>query len=158
MITAQLCTHHRYENIVPGLDKAFAWLHEVLDNPPADGRIEIDGDRVFAIVSSYTTAPRVEKILEGHHKYLDVQYLASGGPEAIYYAAAETAAVAEDYNPARDFVKFQPDAADSLVVLRRGDFAIFFPEDAHMPGAAFVEPAAVKKIVVKVRLPQVMAL
>ncbi|MFH1068133.1 MAG: YhcH/YjgK/YiaL family protein [Candidatus Glassbacteria bacterium] len=158
MISAQLSTHHRYDNLVPGLDKAFEYLHQVRDNPPADGRYEIDGDRVIAIVASYTTAPRVEKILEGHLNYLDVQFLASGGPEAIYYAAAETAPVAEPYDPARDFVKFNPDAADSLVVLRRGDFAIFFPEDAHMPGAAFQEPAGVKKIVVKVRLPKVTAL
>jgi len=38
------------------------------------------------------------------------------------------------------------------VVLKEGDFAIFLPEDAHMPGAAFKEPAKVKKIVVKVQL------
>ena len=154
MITAQLSTHYRYEEIVPGLKEAFAWLHSVKDKPPAPGRVEIDGDKIFAIVAAYTTAPRVEKILEGHYNYLDIQYLASGGPEAIYYTPSETAQILEDYDPDRDFILYEPDAADSMLVLRKGDFAIFFPEDAHMPGAAFNEPAAVTKIVVKVRLPQ----
>lgn len=153
MITAQLSTHHRYEGLVPGLAEAFAWLHSVKDNPPEPGRYEIDGDRVFAIVVNYTTAPRIEKILEGHYNYLDVQYLAAGGPEAIYYTPAETASAEEDYDPEKDFIKYEPDAADSMVVLHKGDFAIFFPEDAHMPGAAFDQPAPVTKIVVKVRLP-----
>ncbi len=153
MITAQLSTHHRYEGIAPGLAEAFAWLHSVKDNPPSPGRYEIDGDRVFAIVVAYTTAPRIEKILEGHYNYLDVQYLASGGPEAIYYTPSETSPTVEDYDPDKDFIKYEPDSADSMVVLRKGDFAIFFPEDAHMPGAAFNEPAEVVKIVVKVKMP-----
>ncbi|MBW7995879.1 MAG: DUF386 domain-containing protein [Candidatus Glassbacteria bacterium] len=154
MITAQLSTHHRYESLVPGLAQAFAWLNEIKDNPPGPGRYEIDGERVFAIVSVYTTAPRVEKILEGHYNYLDVQYLASGGPEAIYYTPAEMASTLEEYDPEKDFITYEPDAADSMLVLHQGDFAVFFPEDAHMPGAAFDQPAAVTKIVVKVRLPE----
>jgi YhcH/YjgK/YiaL family protein len=154
MITAQLSTHYRYEGIVPGLQAAFSWLNSVKDNPPQPGRVDIDGDRLFAIVARYTTAPRVEKILEGHYNYLDVQYLAAGGPEAIYYTPSETARMLEQYDPEKDFIKYEPDAADSMVVLRQGDFAIFFPEDAHMPGAAFDTPADVTKIVVKLRLPE----
>ena len=152
MITAQLSTSHRYRNLLPGLDKAFDYLAKVADNPPEDGRYEIDSFRVFAIVASYETAPRVEKILEGHYNYLDVQYVAQGGPEAVYYIPAETAPISEDYDPATDLVKYDPDSADSMMVLKEGDFAIFLPEDAHMPGVAFKEPAKVKKIVVKVQL------
>jgi len=152
MITAQLSTSYRYRHCVPGMDKAFDYLAKVADAPPEDGRYEIDGSRVFAIVASYETAPRVEKILEGHYNYLDVQYIAQGGPEAVYYTPAETAPIVEDYDPAADFVKYDPDCADSVIVLKEGDFAIFLPEDAHMPGAAFKEPVKVKKIVVKVQL------
>ncbi|HUU28326.1 MAG TPA: YhcH/YjgK/YiaL family protein [archaeon] len=152
MVYSQLTHHTRYLALAPGLDKAFRYLREVADNPPADGRYEIDGEKVFAIVASYTTAPRIEKVYEGHYNYLDLQYLAQGGPEAVYYGNAETAPIAEDYDPARDFVRYGPESADSMVVLRKGDFAIFFPEDAHMPGVLFKEQAEVKKIVVKVKL------
>ncbi len=152
MIAAQLADSARYEKIVPGLDKAFAWLRSIAANPPADGRYEIDGDRVFALVMQYTTLPREQKIYEGHYNYLDVQFIAGGGPEALYYGPVAVATVAEAYNPERDFIKYDPTAGKSLLVLNQGDFAIFFPEDAHMPGAQFESPAAVKKIVVKVRV------
>ena len=152
MVSASLDKYSRYFSLAPGLDKAFQYLEKVAANPPADGRYPIDSDRVYAIVASYKTLPRAQKILEGHYNYLDVQYLAEGRPEAIYYGDAEKAPVAEDYDPARDFIKYAPEAALSMLVLRKGDFAIFFPEDAHMPGVLFGEEAEVKKIVVKVRL------
>ena len=152
MVSASLDKNNRYLSLALGLDKAFHYLEKIAAEPPADGRYSIDSDRVYAIVASYKTLPRVQKILEGHYNYLDVQYLADGGPEAIYYGDAEKAPVAEDYDPARDFIKYAPEAALSVLVLRKGDFAIFFPEDAHMPGVLFGEEAEVKKIVVKVRL------
>ena len=152
MIAAPFTESARYESLVPGLDKAFAWLRENAANPPKDGRHEIDGDRVFAIVVSYETLPKDEKIYEGHSRYLDVQFLAGGGPEALYYGPADRAPVAEAYDSSRDFTKYNPSAAESFVVLHKGDFAIFFPEDAHMPGAAFGKSASVKKIVVKVKV------
>ncbi|MCE5272104.1 YhcH/YjgK/YiaL family protein [bacterium] len=152
MIAAQLADSARYENVVPGLDKAFAWLRANAANPPVDGRYEIDGDRVFALVMQYTTLPREQKIYEGHRRFLDVQFIAGGGPEALYYGPAAEAPEAEAYDATKDFVKFDPAYGKSMVVLRKGEFAIFFPEDAHMPGAMFESPAEVKKIVVKVRL------
>jgi len=36
--------------------------------------------------------------------------------------------------------------------LSAGYFAIFYPEDAHMPGLAVEGPESVKKVVVKVRV------
>ena len=152
MISAQLSHSKRYENLLPGLDKAFAWLRENAANPPADGRYPIESDNVFAIVVSYSTAPRTEKILETHRNYLDVQFLAKGGPEAIYFTPADRAPLSGDYDPAKDLQKYEPLSADSLVVLKEGDFAIFFPEDAHQPGVHFGRAAQVKKIVVKVRV------
>jgi len=102
------------------------------------------------ISAQLSTSYRYRHCMPGLDKAFD--YVAQGGPEAIYYTPAETAPITEDYDPATDLVKYDPDSADSVVVLKEGDFAIFLPEDAHMPGAAFKEPAKVKKIVVKVQL------
>ncbi|MEA2062188.1 MAG: YhcH/YjgK/YiaL family protein [Gemmatimonadota bacterium] len=152
MISDSLDMHERYLNAAPGLGKAFAWLSKNAKDPPGDGKYEIGGERVFAIVVTYTTAPRSEKILEGHQRYIDLQYLAAGGPEAIPFVPAGRAPITEDYDPTADLVKYDPEAAKSEIVLEQGDFAIFFPEDAHMPGVAHAEPVEVKKIVVKVRV------
>ena len=152
MIFSSLSNCHRYLGLVPGLDKAFKYLQKVAASPPEDGRYEIEGERIFAIVATYRTAPRIEKILEGHYNYLDVQYVASGGPEEIHYTAAENASIAEDYDPSTDVVKYDPQCAESVLVLHPGDLALFWPEDAHMPGVVHQEPREVKKIVVKVKL------
>ena len=152
MIKDCLGLSKRYVPTAPGLARAFAWLEETAENLPEDGRYEIDGERVFAIVASYSTVPRKEKILEGHYNYLDVQYLAEGGPEVIGFAAADRTPIVEDYDPMNDIVKYDPRAVESEIVLRKGDFAIFFPEDAHMPGVMYKEPARVRKIVVKIRV------
>ena len=152
MIKGTLGTHQQYLGAGPGLEKAFAWLEKAASDSPDEGRHEIDGDRVFAIVAVYDTAPRSKKILEGHYNYLDIQYLAEGGPEVIGFAPADRAAIVEDYDPASDLVKYDPMAVESEVLLEKGDFAVFFPEDAHMPGVQHQAPVSVKKIVVKVRL------
>jgi YhcH/YjgK/YiaL family protein len=34
--------------------------------------------------------------------------------------------------------------------LQKGNFALLFPQDAHMPGLAIGSPAPVKKIVLKI--------
>ena len=34
--------------------------------------------------------------------------------------------------------------------MNQGDFAVFFPDDAHMPGMTATSPMAVRKAVVKV--------
>lgn len=152
MIHAKLSHSDRYESALPGLDQAFAYLRQVRDNPPADGRYPIDGDRVFAIVASYETKPQAEKVYEGHFLYADVQFLAGGGPELIYFGDAEAARITERYDGARDFVGYDQAGAHSCLVLEEGWFAVFFPEDAHQPGVQFQAPSQVKKIVVKVRL------
>ena len=35
--------------------------------------------------------------------------------------------------------------------MRPGLFAVFFPQDAHMPGLAVDQPEPVKKMVIKIR-------
>ena len=47
------------------------------------GRFELDGDRMILQVLDQTTAARETLRPECHRKYIDVQFLAAGGPERI---------------------------------------------------------------------------
>lgn len=154
MIADKLENSALYAGLVPGMREAFEWLASVQADPPEDGRHGIDSDRVFAVVSTYATARKALKFLEGHYRYLDIQFIARGGPEAVYYCPADRTAVTEDYDPQADLVKYDSRDAHSAVVLEPGDFAVFFPGDAHMPGVCHGESAEVQKIVVKVRMPE----
>ena len=61
------------------LEIAFRFLHRDDLASLADGRVELDGDRVYALVQSVTSKPVGQEIeLEGHKKYIDIHYLPVG--------------------------------------------------------------------------------
>lgn len=152
MILDKLANSNRYESILPGLAEAFAFLRAKAKPAIADGRVEIDGDRLFALVARYTTRDFDSAQPEAHRRYVDVQYLVSGG-ETIYWTPLdETAPVTVAYDADRDLMFFGRNSRARKFELRAGDFAIFFPEDAHEPNCHLGPPGQVHKVVVKVRV------
>jgi len=133
----------------PALRKALAFLVDLPDRPLPDGRVEIDGDEVYALVQSYETQSG-DWLFEGHRRYLDIQYVAAG-EEVIGWAHLDRASVTEAYDPAKDaWLGIVPAAEITPVRLAAGQLAVLYPSDAHAPRHSAGAPMAVKKIVVKV--------
>ena len=136
--------------ITPSLRKAFDFLQarDLLQLP--DGRVDIDGDRVFALVQRYETVRTDAPKYECHRKYIDVQFIATG-EEVIGWATAERMSVTEAYDAGKD-VCFGTIAAGTWtpVRLEAGQLMVLWPEDAHAPKGAARELSRVMKIVVKV--------
>ena len=134
----------------PGLQKAFAFLRSPGIHQLPDGRVEIDGDRVFALVQRYETMMTDAPKFEFHRKYIDVQFIVSG-EETIGWAPVESMTITEAYSAEKD-ICFGKVAADTWtpVRLRAGQLAVLWPEDAHAPKLASNAPSPVMKIVVKV--------
>jgi YhcH/YjgK/YiaL family protein len=116
-----------------------------------DGRYEIDGVEVYALIQSYQTLPIDENAkYEAHRKYIDVQFIASG-VEIMGWVPLEQMQVTKEYNPEKDVcLGTCPVNIATLTRVEAGQAAIFFPQDAHAPKLACGDPASVKKIVVKV--------
>ena len=134
----------------PALRKAIDFLRQAHPLELTDGRVEIDGDKVYALVQSYETVATDEPRFEAHRKYLDVQYLASG-EEVIGWASIDRLIVGVPYDEAKDASLgrvFPPDM--TRVRLSSGQLAVLYPADAHAPKLAAGAPAPVIKIVVKV--------
>lgn len=110
------------------------------------GRMELDGDRLFALVQEYPTKRPEETFWETHRKYIDVQYIVSGA-EAMGYAPKQSMTLKTDYNPERDI--FVWTGQGTQLVLSAGTFVIFHPHDAHMGGLIIDEPRQVRKVVLK---------
>lgn len=146
--TLTLCDRHA--GVHPRFAAAFGFLRAMPADLPA-GRQEIDGDRLFAIVQSYTTTAASERKFEHHRKYIDIQFLASG-EEIIEHLPLAGLAVDVPYDGEKDYGLLREPAIKSAVVLRPGELGIFFPEDAHKPGCWVRAPARVRKVVVKVLL------
>lgn len=113
------------------------------------GRVDIDGDAVFANVQEYDTVPAEEKQLEAHRRYYDVQFVVSG-EEVMQFAPLEGLAKVQPFDEDADFGLYCTPERPSSIVLRAGDVAVLAPEDAHKPGCALDAPCCVRKIVVKV--------
>lgn len=151
MIACRLDLAARQAPAMQGLRAAFEFLRRPDIGALADGRYVIDGDRVFALVQRYATESVSAPRFEAHRKWVDVQYIASGS-EIIGWVPLEDLSVSEPYDGVKDAC-FGSVAAWSPVLLRAGELAVFFPEDAHAPRLAAVRPENVVKIVVKVAVP-----
>jgi YhcH/YjgK/YiaL family protein len=117
-----------------------------------DGRTEIDGERLFAVVQTYTPKPAPEGKFEAHERCADVQYVVAG-LEMIGYAPTETLNVETPYDAEKDVAFYAQPHRYTPVAVPAGTFAVFYPEDAHMPCCRLDSDERVRKIVVKVLLP-----
>lgn len=135
----------------PAWGRAMSYL-ESLGPDVADGRYEIDGEHVYAMVMSYQTKCPDPPLFEAHRAYADVQATLSG-TEAIEWAHVGELDPTAPFDPDKDAGFYsKPLAGVTRVELRPGMFALLLPHDAHMPGVmAGPVPEPVKKAVVKIR-------
>lgn len=148
MILDALPQWRRYAALNPRFAKAFAFLEQATPDV-ADGRHEIDGDAVFALVQRYETRT-VAGPLEAHRRYVDVQFMLRGREVIQWAPLALLAEASRPFDEVTDAALFAAGGDLVPVRLAAGQFAILFPDDAHAPCCAWAGPEAVVKIVVKV--------
>jgi biofilm protein TabA len=150
MIVAYLDKVEQQILMTSEFQKAFDFLrcHDI--EGLADGKVEIDGSKVFALVQRYITNAADIIRFEHHRKYIDIQYIVSG-EEIIGWAPAELMAITENYVD-KDDICFGAVARKQITLLhlKAGQLAVFFPEDGHAPRLAHNTPSPVLKIVIKV--------
>jgi biofilm protein TabA len=140
-----------YEGLHPGFSRAFAWL-STFDPSTPDGRYEIGGPSLVAIVQRYATAPSAEKKWETHRVHGDIQFMVSE-IESIGYARRKSLTLRVPYNAEKDAEFYEPPTfPQTLLMVKAGSFAIFLPHDAHQPGVMVDHPGDVCKVVIKFRL------
>ena len=124
---------------------------EGFDVGQADGRYEIDGDDMYAMVMRYETKTLAESKFEAHRQYIDVQVLLEG-EEVMDVSIDEGRKSISEYNGEKD-AELWAEAADYCsLVMRPGRFAVLFPDDKHRPSRQLDGKQSVRKIVVKVKI------
>lgn len=140
-----------YWGINQNLDTALNYMesHDLAELAP--GRYDVDGDNVYIQIQEKDTRPTGVAKWEGHKNYIDIQYLLKGA-EVLGSQDADALKVSVPYNAEKDIVFFEDNGKGVFLQAKPGDFAVFFPTDAHMPlRAVNDEPAPVKKAVIKVK-------
>lgn len=138
-----------YETLHPRFKAAFDFLKRPDIATVALGRTDIEGNSLYALVQEYETKPIQEGKLEAHRKYIDIQMILEG-EEFMGYAPLGGQPVAKPFDPAKDIGFYDGEAW--FTRFRKGMFAIFFPQDAHLPGRYTDKASKVKKIVLKIEL------
>lgn len=145
MILDTLKNASKYAGFKAGLSEAFGFLDQPgLEQLPA-GKYEILGTRVFAIIAHENGRDVTEGQLEGHRKYIDIQYLIAG-EESMGWSALDELETAVEYNDAED-IEFFKGTPDSIFNVPKKHFALFLPTDAHLP---LIGKGPIHKVIIKV--------
>ena len=146
MILDSLENFGMYLSMNPNFAKALEFLKgNNLDELPL-GRNEVSGDLVYANVVEAKPKSKDCVPIEIHRKYIDIHVPLSGDEQMGYTPVNEL--------PYAEFIEAD-DAALNPVSLRardyfnvkKGEFAVFFPQDGHAPA---ITDAPLKKIIIKV--------
>lgn len=136
------------------LNKEFEKAFEFLMRPDlkelSPGRYEIDGARVYALVMKEDGRRKEDALLEAHERYLDIQFVLAGTDEMGWKPRSSCKQPTAEFDSETD-VQLFADEPDVWIPTGPGTFAIFFPEDAHMP---MISLGTLHKVVVKVAMDQ----
>ena len=137
-----------YEALNPRFAKVVDFLQNTeLDNLPL-GRNEICGAAVYANGMEVKPKSREEAFVELHRKYIDI-HVPITADETMGYTPINELPCA-DYDSAGDAAVYPVGMpAREYVNVRKGEFAIFFPQDGHAPAITSVP---LKKAVIKVAI------
>lgn len=148
MIIDSLSNADRYYSLHPLFAKAFEYILSQDLAGMTDGKFEIDGERLRAIVSNKKgmTAEESAAKFECHDRHIDIQLVIKGREQIGWKPRGGCKNIKGEYNPDKD-VWFYSDAPDMYFTLNDLQFVIFYPEDVHAP---MIGEAEIKKMVIKV--------
>ncbi len=147
MILDTLENAARYAGLRLGCSEAFGFLDQPGLAELPDGTYEISGDFVYAIIDRTNGRKVSDGQLEGHRKYIDIQYVVSGD-ESMGWRSSTGLKSAVPYDEIKDLEFFEGEP-ESLVRVPPGSFAVFLPTDAHLP---LIGDGPIHKVVVKIAI------
>lgn len=150
MIFDTITNRNTYASVSPRIKTGLEYLAKTDFSVMETGRYEIDGTNIFVLIQRYDSIPNNQGKWECHRKYIDIQFIADG-VEQIGFQNINIMKVSVDYNPEKD-IAFLTGEGD-FVSLSKNTYAIFFPQDAHMPKIAPNDsPGKVVKVVIKIKV------
>lgn len=151
MLTASLKIAGKYNYLDEKFKRGYDFLRNTDLKALPLGRVDIDGEELYASVQEYETMDGKSCKFEAHNQYFDIQYVVEG-EEQFGYAKREDLEEDGPYSEKDDIVFFKEPSNSGAVLLRAGDCAVAAPEDAHKPRCMAGTSCKVRKIVLKVRV------
>lgn len=134
------------ETIHPLFKKAFDYIQSNDMMNVAPGKIVLEEDKLFIIVSESNGKNLEDAVIESHNKFIDIQIPIVGTEIMGWMPIVACAQPKDSYDAERDLTFFD-DIPSVYVPVECGNFIVFFPSDGHAPG---IGDGFIKKLVVKV--------
>ncbi|MBO9596835.1 MAG: YhcH/YjgK/YiaL family protein [Cohnella sp.] len=142
---------HEIRFLTADIAAAVEELVKLSERNPEPGKIEMNGDKMYATVMEFDAKPLEEQVAEKHEQYVDVHYLFEGEETIGWFPQRDGLDPFQAYDSDADYMLYAPADDEVLLKLKPGMFAVFYPHDIHRPGMG--KPSArIKKAVVKVRI------
>ncbi|MEZ7507324.1 YhcH/YjgK/YiaL family protein [Flavobacterium sp. Arc2] len=148
MVIDKIENSNLYANLTERLAKGFEFIKNTDLVQIESGTYEIDNKAIFAIVQDYDTKEIKDCVLEGHTKYIDIQYIIQGTELMGVVTKNNQNAISSDLD--KDYTFYEGET--SFIRVEEGMFTVFFPDDLHMPCVQAGKSSRVKKVVVKVQV------
>ena len=149
MVFDKLDNIELYKGLSDSIYEGLKFLRQA-DSSLAVGTYKVSSS-IRAIVSEYETKIKNEYGFEAHKQYVDIQGLLLG-EERVAYVPIEKLKETKAYNKEVDAAFYSTDEQPQEMTIGNGYFAIFYPQDGHMPQLCVDTPMKVKKVVVKVKI------
>lgn len=150
MILCDIKEAGRYASISTAMAIAIDWMSEHLFDTFVPGTKTIGqssgGNDIFVKYEEPALLPREKVQLEAHRRYIDIQMPLKGTEKMGWCALADLKLPRGTYDADRDVIFFG-DAATTLITVKPGQMAVFFPEDAHAPNIGL---GTHRKLIIKV--------
>jgi YhcH/YjgK/YiaL family protein len=152
MIVCDLDELRQQVVLTPNMKTAVEFLETSGRSELAEGRVVVDGEKVYVEVQAYDSVERDAERFEGHRKYIDIQFVVSG-EEIISWTSMKNVTETKAYDAEHDYwLGSAPADKITEVRLGAGQLAVLYPSDPHAPRKAIGSAAPVRKLVVKVAM------
>ncbi|GGD56458.1 YhcH/YjgK/YiaL family protein [Paenibacillus nasutitermitis] len=136
----------------PVIRQAMEYLQNTDFTELGPGKYEIEGSRMFCMISESHTRDIAELKAESHRAYMDVQYIIEGEEKIGFARLTDEQVATQDILEESDALLYDRLYDEMEFILRAGTYAIFFPADIHRPGGKIRDVAPIKKAVIKIKL------
>lgn len=150
MIIDKLSNASFYYRCHPLFEEAFQFIEKCIKENYREGRYDISGEELYALVSEYLPAQKENPRYEAHEKYIDIQVIAEGS-EAQWYAPVDSIVPCSEYDIKKDICFYLFNNNGNKLDLNEKMFAVYFPQDGHLPKMYNGNDNKCKRIVVKVK-------
>ncbi len=147
MIIDRIENSDRYLGLGKKIARTLKYINDTDLTTVKAGKYIIEPDQIIMLINEYEINNSNRQKLEGHRKFIDLQYWVYG-TELMGYSPLKDQDILEDYNPDTDCTFYNCQA--SYTLLEPGMFAIYFPTDLHTAVMPSEKQEKVKKIVFKV--------